>query len=188
MRVQIPPGVLYANKMGTDMGDSTLGQVGVVYDGTSFVAHAIQWLTRSRAFHTVTGLGDGTCVSADPVGVRVVDTSIYKNIVWSKYDLTPEQAQGSADWALARVGRPYAFLDYPMLIWTAMTGMRWPHFIRKHFSNDGSHFCSELSDGALTHGAGIKVFDDGRDLAEVVPADFQRLFERYGWWTVDVLV
>ena len=162
--------------------DSTLGQTGVVYNGTSFIAKAIMFFTRAQAFHTVVGLADGLCVSADVTGVQVREMSDYGNIVWSQFPLNEEQAQASADWALSKVGKPYAFLDYPLLIWTAITGMRWPRWIRKRFSSDQSYFCSELSDGALTHGARITVFDDGRDLSEVTPADFQRLFEEYGWW------
>lgn len=165
--------------------DPTLGQAGVVYKGTSWIAKAIAFFTRAHAYHVVTGIGDGQCVSADVGGVRITNISEYGSIVWSQFPLTQKEAEASAYWAVARVGRPYAFFDYPFLMWTAITGMRWPKFIRKRFSSDQSYFCSELADAALTFGAGIKVFDDGRDLSEVTPADFQRLFEKHGWWPTE---
>lgn len=165
--------------------DPTLGQAGVVYNGTSFIARAIAFFTRAHAFHVVTGIGDGQCVSADVGGVQIRSISDYGSIVWSRFPLTEKQALASAYWAVARVGRPYAFIDYPLLIWSAITGMRWPKWVKDRFSSDESYFCSELADAALTHGAGITVFDDGRGLSEVTPADFQRLYEKYGWWPVE---
>lgn len=163
--------------------DPLLGQVGIIPNGESWIARAIERLTHSESCHAVIGLGGGMCIGAEPGGARIRPVTDWPTAIWSKFPLTASQAYGCAAWAEKREYAPYAYLDDALLGLEYALNFRWPKFVTRHFSSDRQWMCSELADAALTLGAGIKVFDDDRDFCETSPGDFERLFRAKGWWT-----
>jgi hypothetical protein len=162
--------------------DALMGQVGLIPHGTSWIAKAIQKITRSDTCHAVINIGNGYTFGAEPGGAKIRPIEDWPTAVWSRFDLTQAQAYSCADWAKKWEGADYAYLDDALLGLEYAFNFRWPRFIAKHFSNDSQWMCSELADAALTLGAGITVFDDGREFCEVAPGDFQQLFAAKGWW------
>lgn len=159
---------------------SQLGQIGLKTEASNWVEKAIEFVTRSSVHHVVIAISDTECIGAEPGGARIRSHE-YSRFVWSKFDLTPEQAQACADWARAREGRPYSFVN-GFFIGLSMYGVKLPRFIIKRFSNDRAYQCAQFADAALTLGAGITVFDDGREFGEVYPGSLEMLFRERGWW------
>lgn len=159
-----------------------LGQIGLQTEAGSWQQKAIEWVTRSSVHHVVICISDTECIGAEPGGARIRPLNHRSDFVWSKFDLTPEQAQASADWARAREGRPYSFINGFFIGVYCMFGVEFPRFITKRFSTDKSYQCAQLGDGALTQGAGIEVFDDGRLPGAVHPGSLEMLYKAYGWW------
>lgn len=159
---------------------SHIGQIGLKTEAKGFVEKAIEFVTRSSVHHVVIAISETECIGAEPGGARI-RLHDYDRFVWSKFDLTPEQAQACADWARAREGRPYSFIN-GFLIGLTMYGFTWPKPVWKYFSNDKSYQCAQLADAALTLGAGITVFEDGREFGEVYPGSLEKLFKERGWW------
>lgn len=160
------------------------GQIGLKTEATGFVERAVEFVTRSSVHHVVIAISDTECIGAEPGGARIRAHN-YENLVWSRFELTPEQAQGCADWARAREGRPYSFIN-GFFIGLSMYGVKLPYSVRKRFYTDKSYQCAQFADAALTLGAGITVFDDGRDFGEVYPGMLEELFKERGWWVEGV--
>lgn len=159
---------------------SMLGQIGLKTEASNWLERAIEFVTRSSVHHVVIAISDTECIGAEPGGARI-RSHLYSKFVWSRFDLTPEQAQACADWAREREGVPYSFIN-GFFIGLAMYGIRIPLFIRKRLANDTHYQCAQFADAALTLGAGITVFDDGRDFGEVHPGSLEMLFRERGWW------
>lgn len=158
-----------------------LGQIGLKTEARGFVEKSIEFVTRSTVHHAVVVISATECISCEPfVGARIRPLD-YDSFVWSNFDLTPEQALGSATWARAREGRPYSFIN-GFLIGLTMYGFTWPKSVWHHFSTDKSYQCAQFADAALTLGAGISVFDDGREFGQVFPGSLELLFKKNGWW------
>lgn len=160
-----------------------LGQIGLTTEAHSWVEHMIEWVTQSSVHHVVICISDTECIGADPKGARIEPISYRKDIIWSQFPLTPEQAQASADWARAREGRPYSYINGFFIGMYRLFGINFPLAITRRFSTDKSYQCAQMGDAALTHGAGISVFDDGRLPGAVAPGDLEELFKARGWWT-----
>ncbi|WP_284984287.1 hypothetical protein [Arthrobacter sp. efr-133-TYG-118] len=158
------------------------GQIGLIPHPGSWIAKAICWFTKSDVFHVVIALDDKTCIGAQPNGVTITPMSAWPTAIWSRFPLTEAQAKGCADWARAREHRPYNFVADAIIGIECRTGVRFPRWITRHFSSDATYECAELADAALTLGAGIQVFTDGRDFGLVYPGSFQQLFKDRGWW------
>ena len=159
---------------------SHIGQIGLKTEASNWVEKAIEFVTRSTVHHVVIAISDTECIGAEPGGARIRSHE-YTQMVWSHFDLTPEQAQACADWARAREGIPYSFLN-GMFIGLTMCGFTWPKSILKRFSTDKSYQCAQFADAALSLGAGIVVFDDGRAFGEVYPGSLEKLFKERDWW------
>lgn len=160
-----------------------LGQIGLTTEAGNFIEHMVEWVTKSSVHHVVICVSETECVGAYPSGAKVKPIDYRKDIMWSQFPLTPEQAQNCANWARAREGRPYSFVNGFFIGVSHLFGIHFPLFITKRFSTDRDYNCSQLADAALTHGAGIKVFDDGRLSGSVAPGDLEQLFKDKGWWT-----
>lgn len=159
---------------------SHIGQIGLKTEARGFVEKAVEFVTRSTVHHVVIAISDTECIGAEPGGARIRKHD-YEKLVWSHFEMTTEQAQACADWAKAREGRPYSFIN-GFFIGLSMYGIRIPLAIRKRFYNDTHYQCAQFADAALTLGAGITVFDDGRDFGEVYPGMLEKLFKEHGWW------
>lgn len=163
--------------------DQYIGQVGVVRDGTSWVARGIEAVTRSPAFHCVVGIGGGLCIGAEPGGARVRSVG-YWSAVWTRFDHGQDQAEAIAGFAESKEGAPYGYVDDALLglqfaaHWAGWS-FRWPKPVRMSLSSDRSWMCSELADASLRAG-GVDAFPY-RDACEVAPADFLGLLLERGW-------
>lgn len=160
---------------------SQIGQIGLKTEAHGFVEKAIEFVTRSTVHHVVVAISETECVGAEPWTGITVRPHDYDKFVWSHFELTPEQAQACADWAKSRIGRKYSFVN-GFLIGLTMYGFTWPKFVWKYFSTDKSYQCAQFADAALTMGAGITVFDDGREFGQVYPGSLEKLFKERGWW------
>lgn len=163
---------------------SKLGQIGLQTKGDTFIPRGIQVVTRSDVFHVVVAISETECIGAQPGGAKIRPIDFTPNLVWSQFDLTPAQAQASADWARAREGRPYSFINDALIGISCGLDFAWPKFITEHYSNDKTYECAQLADAALTLGAGISVFNDGRPFGTVYPGSFEPIFKKNSWWTV----
>lgn len=161
-----------------------IGQVGVVQHGTSWVARGIEAVTRSPAFHCVIGIGDGKAIGAEPGGARIRAENYWGDTVWSQFFITERQAKHVADWAKAREGKPYAFLDDALLGLRYEFGWKLPKWAARRLSSDDQWMCSELACAAMLLGGGINVFPD-RAFCEVAPADWLEYFVAEGWVSVE---
>ncbi len=161
-----------------------IGQIGLKTEARGFVEKAIEFVTRSTVHHVVIAISETECIGAEPGGARIRPIN-YDGLVWSRFELTPLQAQNCANWARAREGRPYSFVN-GFLIGLTMYGFTWPKSVWKHFSTDDSYQCAQFADAALTQGAGITVFDDGREFGQVFPGSLEMLFKTNGWWVEGV--
>lgn len=160
---------------------SQIGQIGLKTEAHGFVEKAVEFVTRSSVHHVVVAISETECVGAEPGGGITLRRHDYEPLVWSHFEMTPEQAQACADWAKDRIGRPYSFIN-GFLIGLTMYGVKWPKWLWKHFSTDNSYQCAQFADAALTLGAGITVFDDGREFGQVYPGSLEQLFKDRGWW------
>jgi len=160
------------------------GQIAIQTKPSDWVTQGIATVTNSDVFHVVIAISETECIGAQPGGAKILPIDYSPNLVWSKFDLTPQQAQACADWARAREHRPYSFINDALIGISCLFGITFPRFITKHFSNDKTYECAQLADAALTLGAGISVFDDSRPFGTVYPGSFEVLFKKYGWWTV----
>jgi uncharacterized protein YycO len=149
----------------------------------------VQWFicafTQSPAFHCGMGIGNGMVISAQPGGVRIEQESVYPGAMWSEFDLSIKQAHDAVDWIKAREGRPYNWVDDAMIGIESVTPLRFPRWMTRHWQNDHYYQCAQLADAALTKGAGLTVFDDGREPGRVSPGSFGALFKARGWWHYD---
>lgn len=160
-----------------------LGQVGLIPDGNTIIPELIDWATRSTVHHVIIAISDTECIGAEPGGAVIRPLSFFRNAIWSQFDLSPQQAQDTADWARAREGRPYNWVDDGIIGFQCITGIVFPKFVTDHYDNDDSYECAQLADAALTHGANISVFDDNRPPGLVYPGSFEKLYREKGWWT-----
>lgn len=159
---------------------SQIGQIGLKTEAHGFIEKAIEFVTRSSVHHVVIAISDTECIGAEPGGAKI-RLHEYDNFVWSKFELTPQQATNCANWARARENRPYSFIN-GFLIGLTMYGFTWPKSVWKFFSNDRHYQCAQFADAALTLGAGISVFNDGREFGQVYPGSLEQLFKERGWW------
>lgn len=162
--------------------NSHLGQIGLTTEPRGWVSRMVELVTRSSVHHVVICISDTECIGAEPGGARIRPLSYRDDYVWSQFDLTEEQAQASADWARAREGRPYSFINGFFIGVHCMFGIDFPLFITKRFSTDKSYQCAQLADAAITHGAGVEVFSDGRLEGAVYPGSLEVLYKERGWW------
>lgn len=158
------------------------GQIGLIPHGDNFVTRGIELVTRSHVHHVIIAIDDTWCIGAEPHGARIALISDFPTAIWSQFPLTPQQAAGAASWALARNRIPYNILDDALIGIECITGIVFPDWITAHYDNDKSYQCAQLADAALTKGAGIQVFTDGRKPGTVYPGSFEALFLANGWW------
>lgn len=162
--------------------DQHRGQIGLLAGPVTRIQWIVAAATVSPAFHVVLGLGDGMVLSATPAGVRVEPEEQHAGALWSRFPLTPTQADGAAEWGLARAGRPYNWLSDAIITLEAFTPLRAPRRLNERASRDHRYTCSQFADAALRFGAGFHVFDDGRLPGQVTPASFVPVFRANGWW------
>lgn len=136
-----------------------------------------QWLLGdgwSDFHHAFLVLDNGEILEAEPGGARIVPRANYDgtNAVYSDWELTDTQRADLVLIGRSLVGTPYSWLDYLSL---ALLRFRTRPAWLKRYVEDPSHLiCSQLCDLVYLR-AGLHMFDDGRDPADVTPADLTRV-------------
>jgi hypothetical protein len=163
-----------------------LGQVAVIPGSSSFVTWAVCKITGSHCGHMIIKVSDTECVSADADvnEVRVHPLTDFGNAVWSKFDMTTEQSLAAVSYAMAQVGKPYAYLDDGLIGLERIFRFRFPDWVRQRFQDDGQWQCAQLADASLA-AAKVNVFKDGRMVGDVYPGSYEQLFVDRGWYTAE---
>lgn len=169
------------------MGDpNAVGQVGIIPGADNFAGWAVCRITGSHSRHMVVRISDTHCVSADAEldvhRVTVRPLTDYPTAIWSKFDLTPGQQAAIVAYALAQVGKPYAYLDDALIAAERIGRFRFPEWVRQRFQDDGQWQCAQLADACLAAG-NVPVFDDGRMIGDVFPGSYEQEFVRRRWYT-----
>lgn len=143
----------------------TIGEL--IYDGNWRQSHAFLYL------------GDGRVLEAQPGGARIAPLSEYngRSVECSTRQPSAEERQSIVAIGESLVGVPYGWLDYASLaLWRFR--IRLPAI--RHRVNDGSNMiCSQLVDYAWA-GAGVHIFEDGREPGDVTPGDLARQMHHGG--------
>jgi hypothetical protein len=160
-----------------------IGQIGLIPDPKSWVQREIATITRSNVHHIIVCVSDTHIVEAMPGGVQYNLLTNYDNAIWSDFDLTPEQAQGTADFAISAINTPYNWLDDVLIGLSCETGLDLPKIVSDRLDSGEFYQCAQLADASLTKGGHFTVFDDGRPPGLVYPGSFEAMFRDRGWWT-----
>lgn len=157
------------------------GQIGVIVGPTTFFETIVSWATKSPAVHVVVAISETTCMSMEREGavVRPVD-HWGDRVVWSDFELAPEQRAGIVNWTIARYRRPYSWLADLAIGLEEVFGWRQSALVGEWLSGDGFYQCSQLGASALFFGAGIRIRPD-KWLGAVSPRDFYDYFKERGW-------
>lgn len=175
------------------MDPALIGQVAIVPGADNLVGWLICRITGSHSRHmfVITGPQPGQdpsldCVSADAEldakQVRQRRLTDFPTAIISKFDLTPAQRADVVAYALAQVGKPYAYLDDALIALERIGRFRFPACIRERFAYDGQLQCAQLCDFAL-NAAGVHVFDDDRLIGDVFPGSFEQEYIKRRWYT-----
>ena len=160
------------------------GQIGLVRDGTSWVARGIEQVTGSRVFHVVVAVSETEAVGAEPHGAKKHPIGFYPNTVWSHFKLDDEQIDDIVRWTLGHIGTPYNYLDDAAIGFARILDrvhLPSPTWLER-FLADPSHLqCAQLADMAY-EAAGITLFRDHRTPGAVFPGSFVPLWRDLGWW------
>lgn len=124
--------------------------------------------------HAFIYVGNGEVIQAQPGGVaRVMLAEALdgrKRVAYSDYELTGFQRSTVVRNAVALLGTPYSFLDYPAIGAARLLGCKG---FEDYVSTTGHMICSQLVDICYRR-AGIELFP-GRIPGDVVPGDLARL-------------
>lgn len=164
------------------MQDCT-GQIGLVTAPETFHQRVIIWVTRTPIYHVIVGVSELDCVSPGMDGTTVDDISDFPEIIWSEYDLSPEQRQGIVAYALKHVGKRYNWLDNVAIAIEFALGRHFPPFLRRFFEKPGTYHCAQLAYDSLVLGGNIPVFEGKRPPGGLYPGLFLQEYERMGWDT-----
>lgn len=158
------------------------GQIALIPGGSSWIAQGIELVTASDVCHVIIGIDEEYCIGAEPGGAKIRPISYWDTAVWSRFEFSEAQALACASWARAREGRPYNFIDDALIGIEDLSHLQLPEWFMKGYSTDTSYECAQLADAALSFGAGISVFNDGRLPGQVAPGSFEPFFKERGWW------
>lgn len=161
------------------MPDRT-GQIGLVPHPVRFWPRVIAWATHSTVYHSVLAVDNTRAVSAEPGGAVFRPLNFWPDTIWSQFELTPEQREDIADWAVAHIGTAYNFLDDLAIGLAMVFGIHTPKWIQRYLSSDYTMECAQLCCQAYTE-AGIDLFTDGRPPGAVYPGSFEPVFRTHGW-------
>lgn len=149
------------------------GQFGVVRTN-GWAGWFIRLGTRSQVNHAFICVGGNVIVEAQPGGARYWSSKRYRDIIWSDFDLTEEQAERVCHAARTMLRTPYNFLDIAALT-VASFGIRWDWLTRRAQS-EKALICSQLVARCYTD-AGITLYPNRPD-GTVTPGDLLMLIAR----------
>ena len=150
----------------------TTGRIGLVSGGTDWASRLIVKVTGSPIHHAFIDCGDGTCVSAQPDGVKRMKVSDFPDVLWVEVG-TLEQRQAAAKFALTLVNEPY---NVPAFILAGLNSMGLvPFAVQPPLAiavRPFGYICSQLVDAAF-YAAGLGLFPGPS--AFVWPGELARL-------------
>ena len=149
------------------------GQVGIITKHPGWYGRAVQFVTGSPAYHTVTAISDTECVSAETPVVRLRRIDYFDGIRWTDEDFTAGERDAAVHFVAHQVGKPYAYWDIFFLLIATITRTHTPKWITDRLMDNRQWFCSELCDAGMI-AAGHNLFP-GRPPCAVTPADFNNL-------------
>lgn len=133
-----------------------------------------QWFIGDYSWwtHAFVLLDDDTIIEARPGGAQILPLSEYdgREILWSEFELTPEERHRIVAEARDMEGVPYSFADYAALF-VERIGFRFG-IIKGYVADSGHMICSQLVDEAYKR-AGLHIFRDGRLSQDVSPGDLE---------------
>ena len=142
------------------------------------IQKSIQVVTRSRTHHTVLGLPNGKCLSAEPGGARVRDQSDYPEAWWSEFALLQTQIDHIVEWGEDHIGVPYGFFTDAAIALSFMLHEKTPKWIDRYLNSTSEYECAQLCDAAYQH-VGIHLLRYSRGPA--YPGAFEPLWIDAGW-------
>lgn len=164
-------------------GDFYLTRIG---GGTGVFITLAQWAIGDLSRYSHAGIYLGDCygdgyhyvAEAMPGGLQINKLDKYhgKELVHSRFELTPDQRNSIVALALAKEGTPYSYLGY---LYVGLTAFKHcPQWVKDQVSSSDALFCSQFVDWCYSE-AGVKLFDDDRIYLDVTPGDLARLVAEY---------
>jgi hypothetical protein len=154
------------------------GQIGLRMHGAGWVAKGIEWATNSHTHHVVMATSETEAFSAEPGGSKIWPLTHWGPIVWSRFNLTPQQRLDLVAAANGSVGLPYNYAIYGPLLWQKLSGRKVDGAVAQWLSKRPNINCSQGVDDIYT-AAGFHLFPD---IAEIItPGDFERKFRALGY-------
>ncbi|MDN5667027.1 MAG: hypothetical protein L0G87_01360 [Renibacterium salmoninarum] len=158
--------------------DRRMGQVGIVLRARKWsTGWWVEKITKSPAHHVVIHIGSGSCISAEPGGVRIRSNDRYKHIVWTDFDLTDDQKHSMYWLAIGRQGIPYNYPAFLVLGLEFLTGLRAPQWVANRVNGLNRETCSQLAHD-IYHAVGLNPALHAHIIA---PAHWYRLAQHEGW-------
>lgn len=164
-------------------GDFYLTRIG---GGTGVFITLAQWAIGDLSRYSHAGIYLGDCygdghhyvAEAMPGGLQINKLDKYhgKELVHSRFELTPDQRNLIVALALAKEGTPYSYLGY---LYVGLSAFKHcPQWVKDQVSSSDALFCSQFVDWCYSE-AGVKLFDDDRIYLDVTPGDLARLVAEY---------
>lgn len=125
------------------------GQVGCVVDSRGLMGKAIEDITDSRAHHVIIAISETHCISAEPRGAKIRLISDFEFVIWTKYQLTEEQAHLIAGLAEFAVHTRYDYLSFIALGVHFTTGAKIPDKVAAWLDARGETTCSQLASNIM---------------------------------------
>lgn len=152
-------------------------QIGLLR-GTGIVSRTIMFATNSPVSHVVLGVGDGLVMSPQLGGALLrAESSFFTPIVWSRYELTPGQADMIVDFALARQGAPYNMLEASAVLLSRFMTLKYP--ARQY----AYYHCAQLANDAYLS-AGVNPLPYRKEPGPVHPGHFHLQWAMNGWYDI----
>lgn len=157
------------------------GQVGLIPGANAFIPFMICRITGSHVYHVIIVISDTLCVSAEGDGVVIKPLTDFPTAIYSRFNLTPMQADAVARFAQAQVGKPYAYISDTLIMLERIFRFRFPRWARERFSRPGEYQCAQLAEACL-NAAGEDPFSERHVIGDVDPGNFEDLFIWRGWY------
>lgn len=156
------------------------GQIGLIGDPQTPVARLITRVTKATVFHVVICVSPTMIVSADGDGVHLVSIDSYPTAVWSDYEMTPQQAEKVADYAIRQVGLAYNWVN-DFFVGLQYLGITVPRVLYRASEDRHEFMCSQLGAASLEAGA-VTCLTQKKRKGTPSPGDFEIDFRAHGWF------
>jgi hypothetical protein len=161
-----------------------VAQIGLIRT-KGFLSWLIRFGTRSDYNHCVVAISHTSVVSAEQSGVQILPVSAFPDAKWSHFPLNGTQTSKIlafliGDGTHGQLGKRYGVWTFIWYGAARALGIRTPDWIKRRLADRSSWICSQLCDAAY-QAAGIHLFRDHRFQGEIVPGDFEPLWQDHHW-------